>query len=206
MDATRVINLMARTEGRDKAVKALGGLSRILFSFNGNKKTEQLAASMSEGRTLMRLLLWVTNVQKMQAILSSGGVTSIQYLEVVRIFLDFVFCVHDNLAYLTKYKILNGTPRETLAYRGLVGMMWGFLAACVMDILALAKMRKEVGGDESAYRKRKLMLVRNTCDLLASLAQVGYIKSFSLGHRGLGVLALISGAIATKENWDSTKK
>lgn len=198
------VTMINKTEGRDKLLKASAGFSRMISTYTNNKSHEAMAKSMSEARSLLRMVSWFNNMQRMKA---NELASSVDQLMFVRVLLDAVYVVHDNLAYFTKYKVLNFSSCDTLAHRGLVGLFWGFFVAVIVDLQILLSMSREALGEgyEKARRLRLGMLVRDLCDMVAGLSQVGYAGNF-LGPRGLGFLGFVSASISCGEIWSSCSK
>lgn len=203
-----LINLLGKTEGRDKLLKFAAGLMRIIATYTNAKQHALMASQVSETRSILRFVLWISNLRKIQLMFVQGQVkVAMDYVMIFRILGDFVYCVHDNLAYATKYGlILSKQHMPGLLYRGFVGMFWGFFAAVVLDIHALVTMDPQNEKDyRESWKARVLLLTRNTCDMLAALSQVGYLgSSLALQPRTLGVLAMISGGISSHENWNKS--
>jgi hypothetical protein len=197
MASEQLVTLFGKTDGRDKLLKAAAGLAKFTATYTNSEQHTKLAASLSEGRSIMRLVGWLNNIQKFR---TQPTQSLADRMMVARLGFDMFYCIHDNLAYLTKYKALQFVELNTAIYRSFVGLFWGFLFAVALDIHAL------VTGNLSGVelRKRVLMLVRNCCDLFSALHNVGYAKGvgFELSARVLGLLGFISGAISCQENWE----
>jgi hypothetical protein len=196
------ITLLGKTEGRDKLLKASGGLARVACHFTGNKQHEALFKSVSDGRSLMRLLLWFSNIQKMAPIASAGGPTPADWLSFLRIFLDLGFCVCDNVVYFSKPGVMK-LDAPKVALQGVRFMCLGFLCAILLDIWALMTLPSD-RVEEKAKRTRKLL--GNLCDFVASLNGSNWVKSLQLNHLVLGSLAFTSAAIACVDNWEALPK
>lgn len=212
-----LIALLAKTDGRDKLLKAAAGVARMLFHFTNAKQHETLFKSISDGRSLMRLVLWTSNVDRM--VMAGSPKDCDTWLTFLRTLFDALFCVCDNVVYFGKPGVLALKDVNGWVLRGTRFMFFGFILAVVLDLLALSKAAgvapSDATPDEVAtfqkkasaeITKRRLMLVRNTCDLIASMNASALIPGLQLSHLVIGFCAFTSGAIASCENLEATAK
>jgi len=195
-----LINLLAKTEGRDKLIKTAGGTMAVVASFTGAVQHQKMSASLSESRTLMRFVLWLKNIQTLA---NCPKKTLGDYLWALRVFFDLVYCMHDNLKYLTKYGLINPAPLATIVHRSFIGLFWGFVMACLCDINALLTQKL----DREEKRMRLRCLTRNTCDVIVGLNNVGYLRGYGLNltPRTIGLLGAISGFISSSDLYQASK-
>lgn len=199
----KMINLFATTDGRDKLMKGFSALAKFLGARNNSKDQMVLSASISEGRSILRLAGWINNGVKIQGELSEASPWSC--VMALRLLGDAVYCVNDNIAYLTKYLGSDKTVTADAIRRSFVGMFWGFFFAVIIDVNALFVMDRNSKTFREAWRARVLMLTRNVCDLLAALSSVKYLASVDLSPSTMGCLGVISASVSTYENWIKTK-
>ena len=214
-DLDKFVKLLAQTDGRDKIYKTLQGVVKILAFQNAAdkelaKKYGGLAKSIGEGRSIMRMVKWVGNANKLQ-----GYVPKLQSLnaktavEILRVIGDFGYILGDNLAYLSKYKVLS-LDSANVGKNSKIFQFWGYLCAVILDVWALLKNEKTKESDPATYQKERsaglLNLTKNTSDLLSTMSAVGYLSSVWSPSAGVtGALGATSGAIATYQNWNKTK-
>ena len=207
MNFERPIALLATTAGRDKLLKAAGGATRVLFQYTENKSHGAVTKGISEARSLMRLAGWTQNIQKLRAMWAKRDSLPFQEkLMALRVLLDMGYCVLDNMQYFKKYNLLPLVSMEhaKIVHRSILFMFWGFLTAAIIDVLTFMNMAPV---DRITNGPARLgMLVRNSCDCLAALSNSKLLPAAQFSQTTVGVLALISGLISTKENWDATKK
>lgn len=202
-----VIALLNKTEGRDKLAKGLAAFTKIVATYTNVKEHADLGSKISEFRSILRLVGWINNIDKIMAMLLSNNLKStMDYVLLIRILGDGMYCVLDNLQYLMKHGGVDAKKVALTVHRSFIGMFWGFLAACIIDVVELFRMDEgKLGAKYNAeWRARVLMLTRNTCDMLAALSGVKYIKSFELGVRPLGWLGVVSASISSYENWNKS--
>ena len=193
-----LITMLGKTEGRDKLLKAGGGAMAVVATFTGATQHKKMSASFSETRTLMRFWSWLKNIQ----ILATCPKTSTyDCIYVLRVLFDFIYCMHDNLKYLTKYGIISPAPLATIVHRSFIGLFWGFVFAVLMDLHVL--MTRKLDAKERKQRFR--MLARNTCDVLAGLHHVKYLKGYNLSPRTLGLLGFTSGFISSQDIYNNSR-
>lgn len=214
-DLDKFIKLLGTTDGRDKIYKFVAGVTKILAyratDKNLAKKYNTLAKSIGEGRSLMRMAKWVGNYNKLQGFAAKAAtLTSKQIVEIIRVIGDFGYILGDNLAYLSKYGVLP-LNAESCGKNSKVFQFWGYLCAVVLDIWGLLTLEKKKFDDEKqrvAERQALLLaLTKDTADLFAVLAAVGYAKNFGYNPSSgfTGFCGATSGAVATYINWAKIK-
>jgi hypothetical protein len=214
-DIDKFIKLLAQTDGRDKIYKTLQGIVKILgYQSAGDKELAKkyagLAKSIGEGRSIMRMTKWVGNVNKLQGFVPKlGGLNAKMAIEILRVLGDFGYILGDNLAYLSKYKVLSLDATE-VGKKSKIFQFWGYICAVILDILALMKNEKLKESDAATYAKERqaglLNITKNLADTLATMAAVGYLSTVWGPSAGMtGALGATSGAIATYQNWTKTK-
>lgn len=213
MDVDKFIKLLGQTDGRDKIYKALAGVVKVLGAYADKEKAKtysSLGKSIGEGRSIMRLVKWVGNVQKLQTLLPKvASLKPKTLVEVVRVAGDFGYIFGDNVQYLSKYKVLS-FDAVAVARKSKIFQFWGYAAAVLLDILALQEARAKSKSDEATATKETiagtLNISKNVCDLLVVMATVGYLSSlWKPTATTQGLLTLTSGAIATYQNWGKLK-
>lgn len=201
IDKTKAaVDLLATTEGRDKLLKGLSAGLRVLGEYTGNADQKKMASSVSEARSIMRLVGVANNAVKIRDIVVAGRFTFAEVAMIIRILGDAVYSTHDNFAYFGRYLKWNPSTVSTLVARSFVGMFWGFLFAVAVDVHALATMDRTKPSFKRDWQARILLLVRNFCDLLAAFSSVKYVKSFNLTPAQSGTLGVISAVISSYEN------
>lgn len=215
-DLDKFIKLLGQTDGRDKIYKLLAGLVKILAVYAKSKESAKiygsLGKSIGEGRSIMRLGKWVGNVSKLQSLvpkLASGGLNVKTLVEVLRVLGDFGYIFGDNIAYLSKYKVL-GRDAASVTKSAKLFQFWGYVCAVVLDAFALRVARAKASSDAATSQKEvkanAINLTKNACDLLVVMATVGYLSSlWKPSATTQGVLTVTSGAIATYQNWSKLK-
>ena len=206
-DIDKFIKLLSQTDGRDKIYKFLQGVTKILGDQvdhkDSKKKYNALSKSIGEGRSLMRMVKWVGNYNKLQLYAGKFNVSDPkQVLEILRTVGDFGYILGDNLAYLCKYKVLS-LDANSMGKNSKIFQFWGYVCATVLDILALLKNSTKVASDATAKERTTIVLslVKNVSDVVATLAAVGYIAAFQPSATFVGACSATSGAIATYQNW-----
>lgn len=200
-DVTKaIVDLLATTEGRDKLLKGLASGMRIVAERSGDKNHKSFAGSVSEARSILRLGGAAANAAKIRDLVAGGKVTAADGAMVLRLLGDAVYSVNDNVAYLGKYLKWDAAVVKSAVDRSFVGMFWGFLIAVLLDVYALVVMDRAASREK--WRARVLLLTRNTCDMIAALNNVKYIKSLNLSGTQVGTLGVISAAVSTYENWN----
>ena len=197
----KLINLLATTDGRDKLMKGFSSLAKLLAAQSGSKDQAKLSASVSEGRSLFRMVGWVNNGVKIRGEVFSGKADAWNYAMALRLLGDAIYCINDNIAYVLKYLGTDKAAVQEAVRRSFVGMFWGFLLAVIIDIRALLVLDPKQENYKAAWRARVLILTRDFCDFLNALSSVKYIASFELSPSSSGALGVISATVATFENW-----
>jgi hypothetical protein len=195
-----IVDLLATTEGRDKLLKGLSAGLRVLSEYTGSADQKKMASSVSEARSIMRLVGVANNTAKIRDIVVAGRFKFADVAMIIRILGDAVYSTHDNMAYFGKYLKWNPSTVSTLVARSFVGMFWGFLFAVIVDVQALVSMDRNNASFKRDWRARILLLVRNVCDLLAAFSNVKFVKSFNLTPAQSGALGVVSAVISSYEN------
>jgi hypothetical protein len=195
------------TDGRDKIYKALGGAAKVLGSVPNPhaKKFAALSKAIGDGRSLMRMGKWTSNISKIEAQASkAGSLTTKQMVEIARVLGDFGYVVGDNVTYLAKFGLFgpNVLPKSVAA-QSKVFQFYGFVCAIILDVYNLIKEQTAEVVNTKKVRECIISLIKNTCDFLACLAAVGYAKPLGYNPSGVftGMCSFTSGAIATHANW-----
>ena len=71
-----LITLLSKTEGRDKLLKFLGGLMRVVATYTKAAQHAKMASQVSETRTMLRFVLWINNLRKIQLMIASFLLTA----------------------------------------------------------------------------------------------------------------------------------
>jgi hypothetical protein len=197
--ADRINAMLLRTDGRDKLMKSLGGAARVVFAYTTVPAHEQLYKSMSETRSIARMCLWVSSLQNIAA-LAQAPLSASNATAVLRQLMDVAFIALDNVSYLAKYGMLK-LDRALVVRRSIVFLLCGFVIAALSDIAALAQLPR---CESRARRVRCVSLLKNACDVLASLNNSKLISSLDLSHKSLGALGCVAGGISAIDVWQST--
>lgn len=214
MDLDKFIKLLAQTDGRDKIYKMLQNLSKILaVHYTADKATakkyDSVSKSLGEGRSILRMVKWVNNVNKLQGYAAKWqSLTTRQIVEIGRVIGDFGYIFGDNVQYLCKYKVLP-FDQKTASKNSKIFQFWGFFLATFLDLWSILELEgKQMEPKDKAKERKALLLsfVKNLCDALATLAAVGYLKTYYHPTGTFtGACGLTSGAIATYQNWTKLK-
>lgn len=214
-DLDKFVKLLATNDGRDKIYKGLAGVVKILAAYSASKESAKkftsLGKSIGEGRSIMRMAKWVNNINKFQTLLPkliANPANTKNTIEVFRVLGDFGYVLGDNLSYLSKYKVLSLNAAE-VTKKAKVWQFWGYFCAVILDILAvnatLAKQSSDAATAKKEIRANILSLIKDLADFLVVLATVGYVKAFKPSATVQGLLTLLSGSIATYQNWTKLK-
>jgi len=195
------------TDGRDKIYKTLGGAAKILGSVPNPhaKKFAALSKAIGDGRSLMRMGKWTSNISKIEGQASkAGSLGAKQIVEIARVLGDFGYVVGDNVQYLAKFGLFGpNIVSKNVAAQSKVFQFYGFIFAVALDIYNLIKEQTAEVVNKKKVRDCIISLFKNICDFLACLAAVGYAKSLGYNPSGTftGLCSFTSGAIATHANW-----
>jgi len=212
-DLDKFVKLLGQTDGRDKIYKALAGLVKVLAACSSKDQAKLLGGlgkSIGEGRSIMRLIKWVGNIQKLNGLLPKLAAPNTKNIvETIRVIGDFGYIFGDNVQYLSKYKVLSFNAAD-VARKSKVFQFWGYIAAVLLDIFALQAARAKAASDKATADKEikagVINVTKNLCDTLVVLATVGYLSSvYKPSAKTTGALTLASGAIATYQNWNKLK-
>ena len=206
----QVTKMLSVTDGRDKAYKFLQGATKALAYYTSDpatsSKIDKLSKSIGEGRSIMRLGKWTSNIQKMDALnqkaMKKGGWNQLLVIEFLRVLGDMGYVIGDNSAYLSKYRILSTDPKLCTKY-GKISQFWGFFCQIILDIIAVISLDASKPTYAEDRQAALLSITKNTSDILVILSVVGYLPKsiYSVNAGVAGILVSISGAIATYQNW-----
>ena len=126
------------------------------------------------------------------------------YVKILRILGDIGYIVGDNLQYLGKYGLLQ-MDHKLMAKRSKVFQFWGYVMAIYLHLFDMLIYLGKAGTlQDSKGKKMLLLFFRDICDLLNSLASVGYISAWNPSSGTQGALGLISASIGTHDNWEKS--
>ena len=123
-----IIELLNKTEGRDKVCKTIQYGSRLLkvLNENGDKATYQmfanLQASMADARKLFRLAKSLLEYHKLQQLLNSKTSGTKLIVNILCRVSFFIYWIFDNLFILTKTKFLSSFDKARMQLRA--GQFW----------------------------------------------------------------------------------
>jgi hypothetical protein len=206
----QITKMLSITDGRDKTYKFLQGATKALGYYSADPATaskfNKLSQSIGEGRSIMRLGKWTSNIQKIDALnqkaIKKGAWNQLLVIELLRVLGDMGYVIGDNTTYLSKYRILPADPKLATKYAK-ISQFWGFFCQIILDIVTIMGL-DAAKPTYAAERETALQnITKNTADILVILATVGYLpKSIYNINAGLaGILVALSGAIATYQNW-----
>jgi hypothetical protein len=207
----QVTKMLSLTDGRDKSYKFLQGATKALAFYTKDTasadKLNKISKSLGEGRSIMRLGKWTSNIQKINSLVAKadaqGGWNRLLVIEVVRVLGDMGYVIGDNLTYLSKYKVFALDPAACTKH-GKVAQFWGFFCQVIMDVLTVLMLDPRKPNYAEARETAILNLTKDVADTIVVLATVAYLpKSIFNPSGGLqGILLTLSGAIATYQNWN----
>ncbi|ORC84613.1 putative glycosomal membrane protein [Trypanosoma theileri] len=177
---------LSTTDGQDKLLKGSGALMKLLFCFCGIKSLLDFADSASEGRSLLRLLSWLSNLQIVYNTLQKdpSGIRDVIYL--ARIIGDGIFKICDNVAFLgIKFQGYTDVSQD-FARASRAGLFWGFFAAVMLSLYDLRYDRYTVNN-----KRRYITLVQNLCDLLTAASTIRF-AGFEMNLFWQSLLTLVS--------------
>lgn len=202
------VTLTNTTDGRDKIYKTFAGLTKALGAIpstpNANALT-RVSKAIGDGRSLMRMGKWTSNIQKLEAFSDKmHKLTGKQMIEIVRILGDFGYVLGDNITWLAKYSVVPANPNITIKYAKIC-QFWGFLCACILDLLKISETNPN---ERPVYVAAILNFIKDFADTLACLAAVGYAQRFGYNPSSvfIGTCSVVSGGIATYTNWGKASK
>ncbi|GET88857.1 glycosomal membrane like protein [Leishmania tarentolae] len=182
---------MAATDSRDKMIKGAGCFCKMMGALYGNSDFIKAGSAMSDARCLMRMLSWLTNVQKISDAMEKRIVQPRDVLFVLRVLFDGIFSLLDNIVFAGRFFNPNSPHLTQMSYISRASLFYGYVVAVVLDLYDLVRcpnMPKR--GD------RCLVLMRNTCDLVSA---IGNVCPADIGASNVAGLGLISAVIATRE-------
>eukprot|EP00796_Vickermania_ingenoplastis_P004340 gene4340-3154_t len=193
---------LGSTDSRDKLVKGVGSIFKITMAMTGNPHHGKMAASCSDARSIMRLAVWVNNIQKLEAALSAQEITPRGALFIIRVLLDGIFSSLDNIAFIGNFFHPKNPGLKRVSNIGRGALFWGYVFAVIVDVMDLSKTE----GCKNKVNKA-LTLTRNACDMIST---VGNVFPVDIGATNGAMLAVISSVIATREQlmiaYDKQKK
>jgi len=203
----QIVKTLSLTDGRDKVYKFLQGASKALAFYSTDKDATKtfnaVAGSLGEGRSIMRLGKWTTNIQKLEAVAAKAadkGWTQLLVIEALRIVGDAGYVLGDNASYLSKYRIVGGDPKLYTKY-GKQAQFWGFFSQIILDVFTLLAVKAD---DDAGRQTAILNLTKDVADILVVLTVVQYLPKniYDLNAGVQGLLLALSGGIATYQNWN----
>nr|CCC53771.1 putative glycosomal membrane protein [Trypanosoma vivax Y486] len=216
-DFDRFVKLLSQTDGRDKIYKFLSGVAKALAYLDTAQPRvaayKSIGSSLSDGRSLLRMVKWSGDVPKMQSIVTSfrskGKVNLKDGIQLLRVLCNFLYVLGDNVAYFARYKLVN-LQHKRVYLNAKTAQFWGFLFAAVLDIIALRAALKKRSSDAVASKKEAknalINLAKDGSDVLVTMAVVGYMKEvWRPNALTSGVLTAVSGGVATYLNWTKIK-
>lgn len=205
----QVTKMLSVTDGRDKSYKFLQGATKALAFYSADPATatkfDKLSKSLGEGRSIMRLAKWTSNIQKidnLNAKATKNGWNQLLVVELVRVLGDMGYVVADNVAFFGKYRIIGADPAVFSKY-GKISQFWGFFAQVILDIVALISLDASKPTFAADRQTAILNITKNVSDILVVLSVVGYLPKniYNLNGGLAGILLALSGAISTYQNW-----
>ncbi|KAH9597019.1 hypothetical protein LSM04_000143 [Trypanosoma melophagium] len=181
-----VTTSLSTSDGQDKFLKGSSALVKLLFCFYGIKSLLDFADSISDGRSLLRLLSWLSNLQIMYNTLQKdpSGIRDVIYL--ARIIGDGIFKICDNVAFLGSKFQGNRELYQEFALASRAALFWGFFAAVLLSIYDL-RYDRYTGNSKRRY----ITLVQNLCDLLTAASTLR-LAGFELSLFWNALLNLVS--------------
>ncbi|CBZ27340.1 glycosomal membrane like protein [Leishmania mexicana MHOM/GT/2001/U1103] len=182
---------MAVTDSRDKMIKGAGCFFKMLAALYGNPNFMKTGAAMSDARCWIRMLSWLSNVQKISDAMEKRIVQPRDVLFVLRVLFDGIFSLLDNIVFAGRFFNPNSPSLSQMSYVSRASLFYGYAVAVVLDMYDLMrdpKMPKR--GD------RCLVLTRNACDMVSA---IGNVCPVDIGAANVAGLGLISAIIATRE-------
>lgn len=205
------VSLCNTTDGRDKIYKTFAGLTKALGAIPtapNAKAMAKVSKAIGDGRSLMRMGKWTSNIVKIQGYSDKiGSLTTTQMVEILRSLGDMGYVVGDNISWLAKYSVVSLSSAVATKYAK-ISQFWGFICALVLDVLKLSAASAKRTADAkgaAAFNAALLSLIKDLADTLAVLAAVGYAKRFGYNPSAvfIGGCSVVSGSIATYTNWNT---
>lgn len=205
---------LGKSEGREKLFKLVSNLSKVAFSYTGDKKYMAFAKACSQGRSILRLAWYFEQLVAIRDILlaagKKGGFDRVMLLSILRNIFEIGFIVLDNMIVFTRWMLLN--PKDKGAAWGRASSLSLFIAYCMslcIDITRLCQLdSKKVGGAgeyHALWRKYLIDVARHGCDAVASLQNSQLVPSLNLSVGTLGVMQAFSAYIAVSTQWDAAR-
>ncbi|KPI84342.1 glycosomal membrane like protein [Leptomonas seymouri] len=182
---------MAATDSRDKMIKGVGCLFKMLGVLNANPDLVKTGAAMSDARCIMRMLSWLGNVQKISDAMEKRIVQPRDVIFVLRVLFDGIFSLLDNIVFAGRFFSNQSAELLRMSVLSRASLFWGYVAAVTLDIMDLIKDPKMPNRSD-----RILVLTRNTCDMVSA---IGNVSNIDIGAANVAGLGLISAIIATRE-------
>lgn len=181
---------LGSTDSRDKLVKGLGGIFKILGALTGNPAHGKMAASCSDARSFMRLLVCLGNVKKLEDAVK-GDLGPRGVLWILRVLFDGIFSSLDNIAFIGNYFHPKDPALLRISATGRASLFWGYVFAVMVDAIDLSRLT-----NKKARINKALVMTRNTFDMLST---IGNVFPVDIGATNGAILAVASAAIATRE-------
>lgn len=193
-----IATYLASIDARDKMLKGAGCFFTFLGVVTANTKYISMGTLMSQARSLMRLLSWLSNARKISDALEKNIVQPRDVIYILRVLLDGVFCFLDNIVYVCRFFHQKNAQLVQLSVVSRASLFWGYVFAVLLDIYDLTH-------DKAMPNRtgRYLVLVRNTCDMISSVRNV---CSLHIGAANVALLGLISAVIASREQYSDAFK
>lgn len=186
-----IANYLAATDSRDKLIKGAGCFFKVLAATTGEANYLSVANSMSDCRSLMRMLSWLNNVQVLSEATEKNVVQFRDVIHALRVLCDGVFSLLDNVVYLGRFFQPKNPQLAQLSFVSRAALFYGYVFACTLDVYDLTY-------DKNLPDRhgRFLVLTRNVCDLVSC---VGNVSKVDIGAANSAMLGLISSIIASRE-------
>uniref|UniRef100_A0A7S1LYE2 Glycosomal membrane protein n=1 Tax=Neobodo designis TaxID=312471 RepID=A0A7S1LYE2_NEODS len=204
------VKFMASAEAREKALKLFTNVARVAHSVSGDAQHVALAKSLSDGRSLLRLVQHGNQLTAIRDIVARGNLGCQQHLTIVRNVFELGFLCLNNAALFSKWGLMRIDVRRA-NYRGTLCLLGVYTVACIVDVLKMialdAKNLKD-GADDYVRQWRRLLLdlARHLCDALASLSQSQLLTGATCSDRTVALLGGASGLAACYINWKSARE
>ncbi|EPY27677.1 glycosomal membrane protein [Strigomonas culicis] len=185
-DYARVVDLLSKTDGRDKIYKFSAGVFKVLGELAEQQEAKgsykKMGASITSARSLMRMGKFIGDGPKLLKIISTaqkGGLQSLplaKIIEFFRVIGNSLYIMGDNAAFFAKHKVLLTSADPKLITKGAkIAQFWGFFLAAVLDLLALQVALKKRAADPTAScAEGKAALMALAKDLSDTLVAIGH--------------------------------
>jgi len=224
-----IIDILGKTDGRDKLLKLASGLAKIRAYGLGESSPEgkrfvDLGKSVAEGRSLVRFAKWIGNGSRLgtlvpQVVLALPFPPNDPELlgrlvaTVGTTACDAAYIVCDNVQYtMSKGFLPLGLVDDRARWVNLGNkfLFFNFVFLVSLDIHQLSvmirkmmKVQRDLASSSVTPKQllwQVLALIKNYCDLLVAFQASGYAgNSFKVSNGATGVLGSISASIALSE-------